>query len=368
MTEISRDSSPPHKDIDDFEKILWQKETYKKFMDLADVILLSLDCNGNVKMINKKGCELLGYRCEEMIGKNWFDNYLPEKVRAEVRSFFDSLISRKTGIVENYENTVITCSGEEKIIVWHSNLLEDDKGNIIGVIASGKNVTEMNYAKLEMMKNYDIQQTINFILQIFLENLPLEKLLEQVMDTLLSISWLALESKGCIFLADKDDPDFLIMKAQKNLATPLLTLCARIKKGQCLCGTSALTKQIVFENSLNEHHAIRYDGIKPHGHYCIPIVSNGEVLGVLNTYVKHGFERNKRVEEFLSAVANALAGVLKRKEVEQNLLLYQKRLESKIKEFEKFHSITVDRELKMIEMKQRIKSLEESIAKKEASP
>jgi two-component system NtrC family sensor kinase len=43
------------------------------------------------------------------------------------------------------------------------------------------------------------------------------------------------------------------------------------------------------------------------------------VLGVINTYTKEGHRRDKREEEFLTAVANALAGIIKRKQAEEAL-------------------------------------------------
>jgi len=45
-------------------------------------------------------------------------------------------------------------------------------------------------------------------------------------------------------------------------------------------------------------------------------VSAGEVLGVVNVYVREGHRRDKREEEFLDAAANTLAGVIERKKRE----------------------------------------------------
>ncbi len=41
-------------------------------MDTAEVILLVLDIEGNIIKINRKGCEILGWKEQELIGKNWF--------------------------------------------------------------------------------------------------------------------------------------------------------------------------------------------------------------------------------------------------------------------------------------------------------
>ena len=54
--------------------------TVQDLLDVADFIYLALDLNQKVVLINKKGCEILGYSEEEIIGKNWFDNFLPKDI------------------------------------------------------------------------------------------------------------------------------------------------------------------------------------------------------------------------------------------------------------------------------------------------
>lgn len=48
-------------------------------------------------------------------------------------------------------------------------------------------------------------------------------------------------------------------------------------------------------------------------------MSDGDMLGVLNLYVKHGHEQNPDEQAFLAAVANVLAGIVKRKRGEESL-------------------------------------------------
>jgi signal transduction histidine kinase len=73
---------------------------------------------------------------------------------------------------------------------------------------------------------------------------------------------------------------------------------------------------VQFADHLDHRHRIRYAGMLPHGHYCIPIVAVGRALGVLNLYVKDGHRRDQREEEFLVAIANTLAGIILRRQAE----------------------------------------------------
>jgi rubredoxin len=56
-------------------KLSQEKKKLQKYLDISEVMFLVLDTNGKIKSINKKGCEILGYKQEELIGKDWFDEF-----------------------------------------------------------------------------------------------------------------------------------------------------------------------------------------------------------------------------------------------------------------------------------------------------
>jgi len=164
----------------------------------------------------------------------------------------------------------------------------------------------------ELKRNYDIQRVLNSILELSLEDIYLEELLDKTLDLLLSIPWLSFEKKGAIFLTDEEKKE-LIMVVSKNLPESLKISCRRIPFGKCLCGKSAQRQEIVFSSHLDEDHEIRYEGIEEHGHYCIPIIYQGRVLGVINLYLKERHSSSKIEEDFLKGIANSLAGIINHK-------------------------------------------------------
>jgi signal transduction histidine kinase len=170
-------------------------------------------------------------------------------------------------------------------------------------------------AEEEIQWNYETQSVVNSLLRLSLEDIPLDELLERALDLLLAIPWLAIESRGSIFLVE-DDPKALVLKAQKGLEETLQRRCARLPFGRCLCGQAAATQEVQFADRLNHRHHIRYEGMAPHGHYCIPVVALGRALGVVSLYVKEGHRRDRREEEFLVVAANTLAGIILRRQAE----------------------------------------------------
>jgi len=179
-------------------------------------------------------------------------------------------------------------------------------------------ITERKQLEEKIQQSYQAQTILNKLLHLSLETGSLEEVLEHAIDHILSIPWIVFESRGAIFLVE-DDPKVLVMKAQRRLSTPLLTACARVPFGRCLCGRAALSGKIEFADHLDDRHETRYEGITPHGHYCVPILLAGKVLGVINLYVREGHRYAQREEEFLTAIANTLAGVIERKRMEKEL-------------------------------------------------
>ncbi len=161
----------------------------------------------------------------------------------------------------------------------------------------------------DLKRSYDKQKVITALLQLSLEDIPIDAILQRTLDLLNTIDWIALESKGSIFLVE-GQPEVLVLKVQKGMASPILAACRRTPIGRCLCGLAASTRQIQFADGLDARHEIRTAGMRPHGHYCVPILVGDRVLGVINLYVKAGHRHSPREEEFLAAIANTLSGII----------------------------------------------------------
>src|SRR3989339_233113 len=171
-------------------------------------------------------------------------------------------------------------------------------------------------------KNYrekvDHENVINKLLSISLLNIQFEEQLDKMLGIIVSLPWLKVEAKGCIFLV-KEKSAALVMEVQRGLRPSVATMCAEVPFGRCLCGRAALTGETEFANNVDERHENTYEGISPHGHYCVPIKFNDKVLGVLNLYLTAGHRRNKREEEFLKAITDVMAGIVERKRAEEKI-------------------------------------------------
>ncbi|MBU1726861.1 MAG: PAS domain S-box protein, partial [Candidatus Omnitrophica bacterium] len=167
--------------------------------EAAAIIMMVLDNEGIVSQINEKGCEILGYKKEEITGKNWFDNFVPDRLRQEVGLEFHRLVNGEEGLFGYYENFVIANGGKEKLIAWNNTVLRDSSGKVASVLSSGEDITERREAERQiiMFRRFadgagqgfgmaaldgKIIYLNNTLLNIFAEDIPEEVLKKNIRD------------------------------------------------------------------------------------------------------------------------------------------------------------------------------------------
>jgi len=124
----------------------------QRYLNIAGVIVIIVDNNQNVTLINKKGCEILGYEENEIIGKNWYDNFIPERIKKKAKTIFTKLMAGDNELNEYYENPVLTKNGEERVIAWHDVFLRDKEGRITGILSSGEDITEKRRLEKQLIQ------------------------------------------------------------------------------------------------------------------------------------------------------------------------------------------------------------------------
>ena len=136
-----------------WDKLREERDKAKQYLNVARVMILALNLEGDITLINKRGCEVLGYNEEEIIGKNWFDLCVPENIREDVARTFEKLIAGAIEVSEYYENPILTRDGEERIIAWKNTIVRNKAGDIIGSLSSGEDITDRKRAEAELIRS-----------------------------------------------------------------------------------------------------------------------------------------------------------------------------------------------------------------------
>lgn len=118
-----------------------ERNRAQKYLDIAGVIIVALNREGEIMLINRKGTEMFGYEQGELSGENWFQKCIPEKAREEVSTMFRNVMDGEIDPFVDFEYPIITKSGEERIITWQNSLITDERGTVTGKLSSGEDVT-----------------------------------------------------------------------------------------------------------------------------------------------------------------------------------------------------------------------------------
>ena len=147
------------RDITDRKKaeavIRQERDRAQMYLDVAGVMFVAIDLDERVILINKKGCEALGYGYDEIVGQNWFNTFIPEISRDDVKGAFTKLISEEDGSVEYFKNPVLRKDCGLRIIAWHNTVIRNEAGDIVTTLSSGEDITERKKAEDEVKKNID---------------------------------------------------------------------------------------------------------------------------------------------------------------------------------------------------------------------
>jgi two-component system sensor kinase FixL len=119
----------------------------ERYLQISNAMIVGLDRNGQVDLINRRGCEILGYSEKELLGRNWFETVVPEKIRERVYSDFRKIVSGELAPLRRYENTIETKSGAMRNIDWNNDIEKDNRGRIVGTLSSGQDITERKHAE-----------------------------------------------------------------------------------------------------------------------------------------------------------------------------------------------------------------------------
>lgn len=310
--EFSKNKNGTAKSLRKSEKLF-----YVLFNQAADAVFLLDPRQADNPLIvdaNMAACKMHGYAYEELVGKPIsmvYKNLDKKQVQDRTRHLlegehlvFEVEHAKKDGLVFPVEV---------------SARIVDIQGRPF-IQAVDRDISERKQAEEKIRRNYEMQTVLNKIIKLSMEDVSLDEMLDKSLVLILSMPWLSIESKGSIYVAN-NEKGVLERSTQRRLSKAVLEKCKIIPFGQCNCGRAAAERKVVFTRKIDDCHKQLYGKIKPHGHYCIPLLAvKGMVLGVLNLYLKEGQEFIREEAEFLKSIANTLAIMIQRKIIEKQVL------------------------------------------------
>ena len=123
------------------EELRRQRDLATNLVDTARAIVLVLDQQGRIARFNRFAQELTGYSEKEVLGKSWFQTFIPPAIRKRIRGLFEQNLSGK--LPQGNENPILAKDGREVLVRWYKSALRDADGRMTSILAIGHDMTEI---------------------------------------------------------------------------------------------------------------------------------------------------------------------------------------------------------------------------------
>ena len=118
-----------------------ERDQTQQYLDVAGVMIAALDPEARVMMINKAGCEILGYSEQELLGYDWLEVCVPVEERQEGRERFRDVMSGTKPPTRHFEGRLLAKSGDCRVLDVRNTVVRDGAGQITAMLFSAQDIT-----------------------------------------------------------------------------------------------------------------------------------------------------------------------------------------------------------------------------------
>jgi len=127
-----------------------------ELIENAAVLMLYLDCDGNVALCNKKTESMIGVKPGDILGKNWLEVLFKDTSNAMKRDMFKAVLDDALTYkrAKDFECHLLSNHGDLRLICWNITPILDKNNQIQGSVLFGQDVTEIQERE-NSFKNID---------------------------------------------------------------------------------------------------------------------------------------------------------------------------------------------------------------------
>jgi len=135
------------------------RESERRFSDMLrnlELVSMMLDRDGRIIYCNDYLLRLTGWQREEVIGRDWFELFLPPELVNELRGVHSALLADQP-VAWHHENDIITRSGARRLIRWNNSVLRSASGYVIGTASIGEDITERKRLEAQLFQSQKME-------------------------------------------------------------------------------------------------------------------------------------------------------------------------------------------------------------------
>jgi PAS domain S-box-containing protein len=132
----------------------------RELVEQANSIILKMDTEGNITFFNEFAERFFGFSKEEILGKNVVGTIISptESSGRDLKEMIHHICT-STELYQNNENENITRDGRRVWIRWTNSTIRDERGNPVGALSVGNDISERKQMEEELKKERDFINT-----------------------------------------------------------------------------------------------------------------------------------------------------------------------------------------------------------------
>jgi PAS domain S-box-containing protein len=216
-------------DISDVKKaqldLIESEQRYRELAKQSKTVIWEIDLSGLYTYLSPESIDVFGYSPDEIVGKYHFYDLHPEDVREQIMEMAQLLMISPEPFID-FENPIVTKSGDIKIMSTNGIPIINLKGEVIGFKGSDKDITELAESRDKLKDSEEKYRFMASQLQAINDNLTvglvlIDKDLKVVSANSKIIEWFGVnqevENKHCYEIFSKDkSKSCQICPAQKS--------------------------------------------------------------------------------------------------------------------------------------------------------
>ncbi len=269
----------------------------KQALDASQDMVLITDSSGYIQYVNPALCQFTGWNESALIGEppSLFDTANTNRERLTAmqqklrngESWSGRLLNRRRGMPPvRIAGQAIPADPLEYWADINVTPVLDAEGRMSGFVQIQRDVSAQ-VEREAVMKLEAADTNARLAISLALQQpLPIKKRLTEVMEILFDLQAFELQRKGGIFLKAQDEDYLHMFMLHGKFSEEFIRREQRIPLGACLCGRAANSGEIIVSDDCfcDPRHEHQFDGMQPHGHYIVPIVSGQSILAILFLY------------------------------------------------------------------------------------
>ncbi|QPK61863.1 EAL domain-containing protein [Methylomonas sp. LL1] len=303
------------------------RESERRFRDLlenVELVSMMLGRDGCITYCNDYLLRLSGWHRDELLGRNWFETFIPPELSELKGAFFSALLANLPE-TWHHENEILTRAGQRRLIRWNNSVLRSGTGEVIGTASIGEDITERKAAEARVAYLNRVYAMLSSINMLIVRVHDRDELFQEACRIAVEVGGFR---KSLLVLVDRDLMQFIPVASaggDQALLSAIKSILSSPEHARNSMVARAIREKaaVVSNDSQNDPKVLlggKYAELGVRSMAILPLLVAGEAVGVLTLYANEiAFFREEEMTlltELVGDIAFAIDHIAKRERLD----------------------------------------------------